>query len=61
MVLTFDQMKARNWTGPAVRRSKLSILSWLATPVAMFCVTPPPRGDAGGLGREYVLRIPSLS
>ena len=22
---------------------------------------PPPRGDAGGLSREYVLRIPSVS
>ena len=26
-----------------------------------FAHPPPPRGDAGGLSREYVLRIPSVS
>ena len=27
----------------------------------IFFIDHIPRGDAGGLGREYVLRIPSVS
>ena len=35
-----------------------SVICWLATPVAMFYRNlQNPREDAGGLSREYVLRI----
>ena len=46
-------MCPRGLTGPPAVAVLVSVFSPLQA--------PPPRGDAGGLSREYVLRIPSVS
>ena len=33
----------------------------IARAITLHRQSPAPRGDAGGLSREYVLRIPSVS